>query len=217
MVVPVRLLHLARRFFGSLRPGPPSVENRAWATEHLTAAERAIWDRMSNPDKRHSIEVARAVDDAVAERDRLVGGGAGLAVTAGGIETGNGADRGLAWPSVTETGFSSATERRRTMVAAALMHDSGKNESRLGTLARVGATVIRPLVPEPRRAAWLSGRGVRRRLARYWRHPALGAAALEVAGSHELVRSWAAQHHRPPARWTVHPELGRILRDCDND
>ena len=54
--------HLVRRFVGSLRPGGPSPADDAWATASLTAGEAALWRRMSAPDRRHAVGVARAVD-----------------------------------------------------------------------------------------------------------------------------------------------------------
>ena len=192
----VHALHLVRRFFGSLDPRPPAAPDRQWAQRHLGGAEFAIWSAMSNPDQRHSIEVARAVDAAVVECD------------------GGGCD---GWPAATESGFESAADRRSTMVSAALLHDSGKNVSGLNTLFRVGATLLWPLVGESSVGRWARASGIRRRIADYWRHPELGGLALGQAGSHPLVSTWAAEHHRPPGSWSVHPAIGRILRDCDND
>jgi hypothetical protein len=61
----VRPLHLARRFLGSLRRGAPA--NEAWAIEQLLPGERALWSRMSDPDRRHAVDVAHAVGDAPRE------------------------------------------------------------------------------------------------------------------------------------------------------
>ena len=55
------VLHLARRFFGSLRPGPPDPADEAWAIGHLLPGEIDVWRRMGNPDRRHAVGVARAV------------------------------------------------------------------------------------------------------------------------------------------------------------
>jgi hypothetical protein len=51
--------HLARRFAGSLSPRPPSQPDEVWAESHLLAHERDLWRTLSNPDRRHAIEVAR--------------------------------------------------------------------------------------------------------------------------------------------------------------
>jgi hypothetical protein len=57
----VKALHLARRFVGSLRRGGPPDE--AWAVAQLTAGERALWQRMSDADRRHAVDVAHTVGD----------------------------------------------------------------------------------------------------------------------------------------------------------
>ena len=54
--------HLARRFFGSLRPGGPAADDAAWAEGHLLDGERALWARLSGPDRRHAVLVARRVE-----------------------------------------------------------------------------------------------------------------------------------------------------------
>ncbi|MEL6982771.1 MAG: hypothetical protein AAFO29_10145 [Actinomycetota bacterium] len=56
-----QIVHLAGRFFGSLRPGPPAPADEAWAIDHLGTGELDLWHRMSNPDRRHAVGVARAV------------------------------------------------------------------------------------------------------------------------------------------------------------
>lgn len=61
VVIPLarRVGHLARRFAGSLSRRAPSPEDESWAAGHLTAGERALWGRMSDADRRHSLQVAR--------------------------------------------------------------------------------------------------------------------------------------------------------------
>ncbi len=51
--------HLALRFFGSLRPGGPPAADDEWAMARLVPGERALWRRMSGPDRRHAVGVAR--------------------------------------------------------------------------------------------------------------------------------------------------------------
>lgn len=194
---PTHVIHLATRFLGSLDPRPPSAADNAWVREHLSDGEFAVWGAMSNPDQRHSIQVARGVEAVVWARDGQTGDSD--------------------WPPAEVNGFESAGSRRAIMVAAALLHDSGKNVSGLNTWARVGATLLRPVVGRAVVEGWSAAGGVRRRLADYWRHPEIGGRVLEAAGSHPLVSNWAAEHHRPAASWSVDPALGRILRDCDND
>jgi len=59
------LWHNVKRFFGSLRPGPPPREDLAWAEGHLLPAEVDLWRVMSNPDKRHALRVAHRVEAAL--------------------------------------------------------------------------------------------------------------------------------------------------------
>lgn len=58
-------VHLTKRFATSLWPFGPSGTNDAWAQSHLIDGEIALWKRMSNQDRRHSIGVARRVHDAL--------------------------------------------------------------------------------------------------------------------------------------------------------
>jgi hypothetical protein len=53
--------HLARRFFGSLRPGGPRPSEEAWALTQLLPGEVELWVRMPNPDRRHAVGVAHEV------------------------------------------------------------------------------------------------------------------------------------------------------------
>jgi hypothetical protein len=97
------------------------------------------------------------------------------------------------------------------VVAAALLHDVGKVEAGLGTFARVGATLLGGALGRER----LSHRPGR--VGRYLRHDVLGADLLAAAGSDPLTRTWAREHHLPPARWTVDPEVGAALKAADDD
>jgi hypothetical protein len=51
--------HLAGRFFGALSPAGPPPEDEAWALSSLLDGEHQIWRRMSGPDQRHAVSVAR--------------------------------------------------------------------------------------------------------------------------------------------------------------
>ncbi len=62
--------HLVRRFAGSLSSAPPSADDAAWATSFLTDAEGELWRRLSNPDRRHAILVARRFISARPEATR---------------------------------------------------------------------------------------------------------------------------------------------------
>jgi HD superfamily phosphodiesterase len=131
--------------------------------ELLNEGEQELWARMSGPDRRHAVGVARRV---------------------GGNE-----------PAVT---------------LAALLHDVGKVDSDLSTLARVPATLA-GLVDRDRATR---GAG---RISRYLRHDAIGADLLAAAGSDPLVVAWAREHHLPPDRWTVDPATGHALKAADDD
>jgi putative nucleotidyltransferase with HDIG domain len=58
---PVRLPgeHLGRRFFTSLSSRAPTARETAWAEHWLQPIEAELWGRMTNADRRHSIEVAQ--------------------------------------------------------------------------------------------------------------------------------------------------------------
>ncbi|HLT16776.1 MAG TPA: hypothetical protein VK007_08750 [Acidimicrobiales bacterium] len=65
--------HLVRRFAGSLRPGGPTADDEAWARSQLLPDEARLWARLSGPDRRHAVGVARRVERALgAEATRAV-------------------------------------------------------------------------------------------------------------------------------------------------
>jgi len=66
-MAPLRPVHRARRFFGSLWPKGPAEDDERWARSHLLAGEEQLWDRMSGPDRRHALGVARRVEVALGE------------------------------------------------------------------------------------------------------------------------------------------------------
>jgi putative nucleotidyltransferase with HDIG domain len=74
----------------------------------------------------------------------------------------------------------------RQAARAALLHDVGKIDIRMGAPARSLATVLD-----------LAGLPLRGRWQRYRRHAALGAEMLEEAGSHPLVVEFARRHPGP--------------------
>jgi predicted HD phosphohydrolase len=57
----VKLLHLARRFFGSLSRREPAAADEAWVRSLLNPEEHALWTRMPAADRRHAVGVARTV------------------------------------------------------------------------------------------------------------------------------------------------------------
>lgn len=98
----------------------------------------------------------------------------------------------------------------RPVVAAALLHDVGKIEAGLGAVGRAVATVAG--IVAPRRAAGSSGA-----VGRYLTHDRRGAEALAAAGADPLTVTWAAEHHLPPARWTVARQVAEALKAADDD
>ncbi len=56
-----QVVHLAGRFVSSCRPGAPKAIELGWVQKQLSPTELALWERMSNPDQRHSVAVAQAV------------------------------------------------------------------------------------------------------------------------------------------------------------
>jgi hypothetical protein len=53
--------HLARRFVETLGPAEPRPDEEAFAAATLLPGEVALWRRMSAPDRRHALSVARRV------------------------------------------------------------------------------------------------------------------------------------------------------------
>ena len=105
----------------------------------------------------------------------------------------------------------------RPVLAAALLHDAGKVESGLGPFGRAVATVSAGVVGRERAQGWSTGRGFARRVGLYLRHPEIGGALLESAGSDPLTIAWTRQHHLPAERWTVPRTIGDALKAADDD
>ena len=107
---------------------------------------------------------------------------------------------------------------QRSLLAAALLHDTGKQRSGLGVFARSAVTVVAMAAGRQRVASWSTrGSGLAARAGDYVRHDEIGAAMLEAAGSDPLVVAWAREHHLPAPAWTVDPAHGRMLKDADDD
>ena len=101
------------------------------------------------------------------------------------------------------------------VLAAALLHDVGKVESRLGTFGRVIATLVAAIVGRDRATSWTSG--PLGRIGAYLRHPDIGAVLLEDHGADPLTVRWAAEHHRPAQAWTVPRPIADVLHLADDD
>jgi hypothetical protein len=61
-----RARHLTQRFFGALRPGGPRAGDVAWVETVLEPGELALWSKMTAHDRRHSVLVARRVEETLA-------------------------------------------------------------------------------------------------------------------------------------------------------
>ncbi|MDQ1444131.1 MAG: hypothetical protein QOI20_595 [Acidimicrobiaceae bacterium] len=81
------VVHLARRFVGSLASGGPSPQDEAWVLSLVSEAELSLWRRMDGPDQRHAAGVARRVSRSLSERAALV---AALLHDVGKVESGLG-------------------------------------------------------------------------------------------------------------------------------
>ncbi|NNK91193.1 MAG: HD domain-containing protein [Acidimicrobiia bacterium] len=64
--------HLVGRFFGSLVPFGPNAADTEWAVAQLLPGEAELWRRMSRPDRRHSIGVARRLHTLLPDPPREV-------------------------------------------------------------------------------------------------------------------------------------------------
>ena len=108
-------------------------------------------------------------------------------------------------------------EATRPVLAAALLHDVGKIESRLGTYGRVVATMSAKVAGVGMADTWRNQRGFARRVGLYLHHDQLGGDLLELAGSDPLTVAWTREHHRPESEWTVDRTLGAALKAADDD
>jgi hypothetical protein len=62
-----KYVHLVRRFAGSLWPGGPGAADEAWARGWLVPGEVELWARLSGPDRRHAVGVARRTIEALGD------------------------------------------------------------------------------------------------------------------------------------------------------
>jgi putative nucleotidyltransferase with HDIG domain len=102
---------------------------------------------------------------------------------------------------------------------AALLHDVGKLDARLGVFGRVGATVAGAAAGHDMAAAWSSKRGITRRVGLYLRHAELGATRIRLAGGSERAARWAQAHHQPEtwAATGIPPVVIDALHAADDD
>lgn len=129
----------------------------------------------------------------------------------------SGADRRHAVGVAHEVERALGDEAGRPVLAAALLHDVGKVESRLGTFGRVIATLSAKIAGREMAREWQRRRGFTRRVGLYLRHDVIGADLLAMAGSDPLTITWAREHHRARADWTVDAHIADVLDAADND
>lgn len=186
--------HLAERFFGALSPAGPAPADEEWAESHLVEGERALWRRMSGPDRRHAVRVARdtiSLLGAGSETERPVIASA-LLHDVGKVESGLGT-----FARVFVTLAAIALGRKRLVMtdgSEAPMEGAGAGGGAAGMLQRV-----------------------RERVSLYLTHDRIGGELLRNAGSDELTWRWAQEHHLDPSRWTVDRKVGQALKDADGD
>ncbi len=102
------------------------------------------------------------------------------------------------------------------LIVASALHDVGKAAAGLGTFGRVAATVVDAVVSEAVSRRWAANDGgLRQRMILYARHDHVGADLLREAGSTDVVVAWALEHHLPEDRWSIDPEVGRVLLAAD--
>ena len=108
-------------------------------------------------------------------------------------------------------------EASRPVLAAALLHDVGKIDARLGAYGRVVATLSVGIAGRSAAEEWSETRGFTRKIGLYARHPQIGADRLALAGSDPLTIAWAREHHLPEEEWTLPPHLAHALKEADDD
>lgn len=103
------------------------------------------------------------------------------------------------------------------VLAAALLHDVGKVQSRLRTYGRVVATLSAAVAGRETAALWVRSRGFVRRVGLYIEHPSIGGDLIEVAGGRPMVAAWAREHHGPREEWTIPAHFAEALDHADDD
>ena len=105
-------------------------------------------------------------------------------------------------------------------LAAALLHDAGKQASGFGTVGRAAVTAVAVAVGDGRVRGWVtSPKPVPARMGRYIAHDDLGAELLRDRGARPEVVAWAGAHHRPGLWPTtgIPPEVCRALAAADGE
>jgi hypothetical protein len=104
-------------------------------------------------------------------------------------------------------------------IVAAVLHDVGKTEARLGTVGRAVATMAGAVAGHDMARSWQARRGFARRFALYLRHDEIGADMLRMAGARAETIAWAGAHHHPET-WpdlAIPLDVARVLARADGE
>lgn len=134
--------HLVVRFVTSLDPRGPSAEGEQWARSRLLPGEVVLWERMSGPDRRHSLGVAERVVEALGERAERPVVAAALLHDVGKVESGLGTFGRVAATLVGVVAGRERAARRGGRVGRYLSHD------------RLGAELLRRAGSDPLTMTW---------------------------------------------------------------
>jgi putative nucleotidyltransferase with HDIG domain len=105
-------------------------------------------------------------------------------------------------------------------LAAALLHDVGKSDARLGPIGRALATMAGAVAGHQMAPAWQARGGIARRFGVYLRHDEIGAGMLRLAGAPSAAVEWAEAHHHPerwPALTAVPLPVAEALARADGE
>jgi hypothetical protein len=105
-------------------------------------------------------------------------------------------------------------------IAAALLHDVGKQASAYGPFGRAVATLVTGVAGADAVRAWAEEPSrVKGRLGRYAAHDEVGGDLLRLAGARAEAAAWADAHHRPD-HWDstgIPPGVCRALARADGE
>jgi hypothetical protein len=155
--------HLARRFFGSFAGGGPAPADEAWVSSWLSDGEMRLWSRLSDPDRRHAVGVARRTVGVLGASTERAVVAAALLHDVGKLESGFGPFRRAA---ATLVGKRWGRTRTRGRMGAYLRHDE------------LGAALLREAGSAPLTVAWASEH---HRSPEQWSVPAAIGRALKDA------------------------------------
>jgi hypothetical protein len=147
--------HLAGRLAGSLWPGGPAAAHERWARSWLLAGEVRLWQRLSGPDRRHAVgvarEVARQLGVAPGDDARRPIMAAALLHDVGKVDSGMGT-----WSRVAATAVALKLGRQRVAAWAAPGRAWRARAGRYVTHDRRGAELLADAGSDPFTVAWAS-------------------------------------------------------------